>query len=109
MPATHAGHRLQPPRPVKDTKSAPEPQRGHAERRLARHAAASSLVLGLGFGLPCAYGLWYFATRQEVWTFLGFPTYGGGPFEANEIPTTVPLLTGFLIVCALEVAGGALL
>jgi hypothetical protein len=82
---------------------------GSAERRLARGAAITSLFLGLGFGLPCLYGVWYFATRHEVWNFLGFPTYGDGPFEANGIPTTVPLLIGFLIVCALEVATGGLL
>lgn len=82
---------------------------GSAERRLAHVAAIVSLFAGLGFGLPCLYGVWYFATRHEVWTFVGFPTYGHGPFETNGIPTTVPLLLGFLIVCALEVGIGAYL
>lgn len=66
-------------------------------------------MLGLGFGLPCAYGLWYLATRDQVWTFLGFPTYGDGPFDAAGMPTTVPLLAGFLIICILEVVAAVLL
>lgn len=105
----HAEHRLHPPTHVNNTMSAPERRRGYAERRMARSAAAASLVLGLGFGLPCAYGLWFFATRNEVWIFLGFPTYGDGPFDAAGIPTTVPLLTGFLIICILEIVAAVLL
>jgi hypothetical protein len=45
----------------------------------------------------------------EVWTFLGFPTYGGGPFEQVGIQASVPLLVGFLVVCLLEVVVGVLL
>jgi hypothetical protein len=37
---------------------------------------------------------------------LGFPTYGGGPFEDIGIATTVPLLVLFLLVCAAEAAAG---
>jgi hypothetical protein len=40
---------------------------------------------------------------------LGFPAYGRGPFERVGIPTTVPLLAGFLLVCILEVIAGWLL
>ena len=72
-------------------------------------AALISVVLGLGFGLPCAYGIRYLSTTGEVWTFLGFPTYGGGPFEGFGIRTTVPLLVAFLGVCGLEVVTGWLL
>lgn len=104
----HTEHRLRPPART-NTKSAPVPQRGYADRRLARSAAAVSLVLGLGFGLPCAYGLWYFGTRNEVWIFLGFPTYGDGPFDAVGIPTALPLLAGFLIICILEIVTAGLL
>jgi hypothetical protein len=35
---------------------------------------------------------------------LGFPTYGGGPFEDAGIQTSVPLLVSFLLVCVGEVA-----
>ena len=72
-------------------------------------AAACSLLLGLGFGLPGVYGAWYFARQSEVWTFLGFPTYGDGPFERWGISTSVPLLVGFVLVCAAEVVVGVLL
>ncbi len=40
---------------------------------------------------------------------MGFPTYGGGPFEAIGLPTSVLLLIGFLLVCLAEVAGGVML
>jgi hypothetical protein len=72
-------------------------------------AAVLSWVLGVGFGLPCAYGIWYFAARGGVWTFLGFPTYGAGPFTLIGIETTVPLLAAYQVVCVAEVVGGWLL
>lgn len=76
---------------------------------MVRLAAVFSFILGLGFGLPCAYGIRYLSRTGEVWTFLGFPTYGGGPFERIGIRTTVPLLVAFLVVCGLEVVTGWLL
>ena len=54
------------------------------------------MLLGLGFGVPCLLGLVHFARTGEVWTFMGFPTYGGGPFERLGLPTSVPLLAAFL-------------
>lgn len=72
-------------------------------------AGAVSLLLGLGFGLPCIFGIRHLARTSEVWTFLGFPTYGGGPFERIGVPTSVPLLVGFLAVCAAEVAVAVML
>jgi hypothetical protein len=76
---------------------------------MVKLAAVISILVGLGFGLPCAYGIRYLSTTDEVWTFLGFPTYGGGPFEDIGIPTTVLLLVAFLVVCGLEVVTGWLL
>ncbi|WP_299929616.1 hypothetical protein [uncultured Nocardioides sp.] len=76
---------------------------------MTRAAAVCSLVLGLGFGLPGSYGAWCYARNGEVWRFLGFPTYGGGPFERWGLPTSLPLLLGFVAVCAAEVAVGVLL
>jgi hypothetical protein len=76
---------------------------------MVKFAAIISFLVGLGFGLPCAYGIRYLSTRGEVWTFLGFPTYGGGPFEEIGIQTTVLLLVAFLVVCGLEVMTGWLL
>jgi hypothetical protein len=70
-----------------------------------RWAAGSvSAFLGVGFGLPCLFGLAFFAQTGHVWTFMGFPTYGDGPFEGIGVPTTTALLAGFLLVCTAEVA-----
>jgi hypothetical protein len=80
-----------------------------ASKPMVRLAAVLSIILGLGFGLPCAYGIRYLSKTGEVWTFLGFPAYGGGPFERIGIRTTVPLLVAFLVVCGLEVVTGWLL
>ena len=75
-----------------------------------RPAAASlCLVLGLGFGLPCVFGIRHFARTGEVWTFMGFPTYGDGPFERIGVHTSSSLLVGFLFVCIAEVAVGVML
>ena len=76
---------------------------------MVRLAAVLTIILGLSFGLPCAYAIRYLSRTGEVWTFLGFPTYGGGPFERIGIRTTVPLLVAFLGVCGLEVLTGWLL
>lgn len=72
-------------------------------------AATCSLLLGLGFGVPAVLGARHFARTGEVWTFMGFPTYGGGPFERIGLSTSVPLLLGFAAVCAAEVVVGVLL
>jgi hypothetical protein len=72
-------------------------------------AAICSLLLGLGFGLPALWGTAHFAQTGEVWTFMGFPTYGGGPFERLGVPTSVPLLLGFAFVCLVEVIVGVIL
>jgi uncharacterized membrane protein YhaH (DUF805 family) len=72
-------------------------------------AAVCSLVLGFGFGVPGLYGAWYYERHGKVWTFLGFPTYGEGPFEHWGLATSVALLLGFVAVCAAEVAVGVLL
>lgn len=72
-------------------------------------AAVLSWLAGLGFGLPCVYAIGYFARQGEVWTFLGFPTYGDGPFTRIGIETSVPLLAGFLLVCVAELVVGMLL
>ena len=72
-------------------------------------AGSLSVLLGLGFGLPCLFGVRHFARTGEVWTFMGFPTYGNGPFERMGIRTSTPLLLGFLVVCVAEVAVGCLI
>ena len=72
-------------------------------------AALCSVLLGLGFGLPGIAGTLHVAQTGEVWTFLGFPTYGGGPFERLGLHTSVPLLLAFVLVCLAEVAVGVML
>lgn len=72
-------------------------------------AAVFAAISGLGFGVPCAFGLAHFTRTGEVWTFMGFPTYGKGPFEKVGLQTSAPLLGAFLVVCAAEVATAWLL
>ena len=74
-----------------------------------RAAAGRSVLLGLGFGIPCVFAIRHLARTGEVWTFMGFPTYGRGPFERLGVPTSIPLLVGFLVVCVAEVVVGVLL
>lgn len=76
---------------------------------MTRAAAILAWISGLGFGVPAVFGLRHFAYHHEVWTFMGFPTYGGGPFERWGIPTSASLLVGFVGVCLAEVVVGALL
>jgi hypothetical protein len=72
-------------------------------------AGVVSIFLGLGFGIPGIIGLRHFAQHGEVWTFMGFPTYGGGPFERMGLHTSVPLLGALVAVCVAELVVGALL
>ena len=77
-------------------------------RAVALQVAGGLLVLtGLGFGIPCVLGIRHLATTGEIWTLMGYPTYGKGPFERHRIATTVPLMLGFLVVCLVEVWAGA--
>jgi len=76
---------------------------------LIEAAALLSATSGFGFGIPCAYAVWYLARQGQIWILLGFPTYGAGPFTRIGIDTTVPLLTTFLVVCMAEVSVGWLL
>ena len=76
---------------------------------MLKTASVLSALAGLGFGVPCVFAIRYLQQHGEVWTFLGFPTYGDGPFERAGISTTVPLLVAFLLVCALEVVDAWLL
>jgi len=75
---------------------------------VSRFAAVLAWVAGLGFGLPGAYGAAYLTSHDEVWSFLGYPTYGGGPFESWGLPT-LPMQMAFVVVCAAELITGNLL
>lgn len=71
-----------------------------------RAAAACAWLTALGFGGPCAWAIWQVTQTGVVPTLLGFPVYGGGPFEDLGFPTTLPLLVGFLATCLLELVAG---
>jgi hypothetical protein len=74
-----------------------------------RAAGVVSTLTGLGFGIPGIVGLAHFSRSGTTWTFHGFPTYGGGPFERIGLDTSVPLLAGVVGVCAAEIALGVLI
>jgi hypothetical protein len=76
---------------------------------MTRIAGSVSLFLGLGFGLPCVFAIRHFAQTGELWTFMGFPTYGNGPFERIGVQTNTELLVAFLLVCIAEAAVGLML
>ncbi len=71
-----------------------------------RAAAVIAWFTGLGFGVPGVYGLWFLLSRGRVWTFLGFPAYGGGPFESIGLRPSPGLLAAFVGVCGLEILAG---
>ena len=74
-----------------------------------RIAGANGIVNGLGFGgfaIPAIVSVGQ--GHGIIYTF-GNPTYGNGPFERIGVPTTVPLLAGFLAACVVQVVGGVLL
>jgi len=63
-------------------------------------------IAGLGFGIPDIYGIWTMLRGKGIAFVMGFPAYGKGPFEKIGVHTTIPLLIGFLFVCALECIAG---
>jgi hypothetical protein len=74
-----------------------------------RVAAILLWFTALGFGIFCLPAIGNLLTGRDIPTVMGFPAYGRGPFERVGIPTTVPLLAGFLMVCILEALAGWLL
>lgn len=76
---------------------------------LDRVAGGLGCLSGLGFGAFGVIGTAHFARTGEVWHAMGFPAYGEGPFERVGVPTSVPLLAGFVTVCAAEVVVGCML
>lgn len=63
----------------------------------------------VGFGVFCPPAIRSLLAGRGIPRVMGFPAFGEGPFERHGIPTTVPLLAGFMFVCILEgVAGWSL-
>lgn len=74
-----------------------------------RVSAVLFWVTAVGFGVFCLPAIRNLLTGRDIPTVMGLPAYGRGPFERVGIPTTVPLLAGFLLLCILEGVAGALL
>ena len=74
-----------------------------------RVAAALNWFIAVGFGVFCIPAIRNLMLGRDIPFVMGFPAYGRGPFERAGIPTTVPLLAAFLLVCILEAVAGALL
>lgn len=74
-----------------------------------RVAAIFCWISAVGFGVFCLPAIRNLLTGRDIPIVMGFPAYGRGPFERLGLPTTVPLLAGFLLVCILEGVAGALL
>jgi hypothetical protein len=74
-----------------------------------RIAGANGIVNGLGFGGFAIPAIVSVGQGHGIIYILGNPTYGNGPFERIGVPTTVPLLAGFLAACVILVSGGVLL
>ena len=74
-----------------------------------RIAGLSGIVNGLGFGFFAIPAMVSVGQGNGIIYTFGNPTYGDGPFERIGVPTTVPLLAGFLAACVVQVVGGGLL
>lgn len=71
-----------------------------------RVAAIFLWIHAIGFGVFCLPAIRNLLTGRDIPYIMGFPAYGKGPFERMGIPTTVPLLAAFLLVCILEGVAG---
>ena len=74
-----------------------------------RAAAILFWFTALGFGIFCLPAIGNLLNGRDIPFVMGFPAYGRGPFERVGIPTTVPLLAVFLLLCILEGVAGWLL
>jgi hypothetical protein len=76
---------------------------------LIRVAAFLHWFVAVGFGVFCFPAIRELLAGRDIPFVMGFPAYGRGPFERLGIPTSVPLLAAFLLVCILEAIAGVLL
>jgi len=74
-----------------------------------RLASVLEWVTAVGFGVFCLPAIWSLWRGNGVPTVMGFPAYGSGPFERVGVPSTVPLVFAFMIVCILQAVAGWLL
>jgi hypothetical protein len=66
-------------------------------------------INALGFGLPCVWAIRNLLTGREVPILMGFPAYGGGPFDRWGPRPAAVMLFVFMLVCVLEGVAGWLL
>lgn len=76
---------------------------------LLRVAAFLHWFIAVGFGVFCIPAIRNLLMGRDIPIVMGFPAYGRGPFERIGLPTTIPLLAAFLLVCILEAVAGFLL
>lgn len=76
---------------------------------LLRIAAFLHWFIAIGIGVFCFPAIRNLQMGRPIPIVMGFPAYGRGPFERVGIPTTIPLLAAFLLVCILEGVAGYLL
>ncbi len=74
-----------------------------------RIAAILHWFVAVGFGVFCIPAIRNLLAGGDIPYVFGLPAYGRGPFERIGLPTTVPLLAAFLLVCILEAVAGYLL
>lgn len=74
-----------------------------------RFAAVLHWIVGIGAGACCLPGIRNLWLGRDIPLIMGFPADGRGPFERRGVPTSVPLLTIFLVICVLEAVAGFLL
>lgn len=74
-----------------------------------RVAAVLLWITGFGAAVFCLPAIRNLLSGRDIPSIMGLPTYGKGPFERVGIPTTVPLLVAFLLVCILVGVAGLLL
>jgi hypothetical protein len=72
-------------------------------------AAILHWIIAVGFGVFYLPAIRNLLSGRDIPMVMGFPAYGRGLFERIGIPTTVPLLAAFLLVCILEAVAGFLL
>lgn len=74
-----------------------------------RVAAVLVWVSAFGLGITCLIAIRSLAAGHGIATVLGYPAYGRGAFERHGLPTTLPLVAGFLLICMAEAVVGWLL
>jgi hypothetical protein len=77
--------------------------------RVTQAAAILLWFSAIGLAIPGLIGIKSLLEGRGIATVLGYPSYGGGPFEQHGLPSTVPLLLAFLVVCVIDFVAGVLL